>query len=239
MPITSSMTGRFRSIKGLKIYGFFFLVLILGSIILLVSCRRTEKAYYPDGQIRYSLPKNARGQLDGQAQFWFPNGKLEMTAEYKEGILHGRLVRFQMNGNPQSEDHYENGMLNGVSREFYLNGAVRTEVTYRNDTLHGKSRQYADAGQVVIEGQYENGYFEGYWLYRDRYGNVTGDANFFQGTGVKRAWNHEGKIVGTTEYMDNLRHGKEVWYDNEGNIDRIVYYDFGDPVNYPVENPGF
>ncbi|MBW6461381.1 MAG: toxin-antitoxin system YwqK family antitoxin [Bacteroidales bacterium] len=213
-------------------------VLLLGLIFVLASCRKTETAYYSNGQIKHSLPKNARGKLDGQAQFWFPNGTPELTAEYKDGILHGRLIRFHGNGNPQSEDQYENGMLNGVSREFYLNGAVRIEMTYRNDTLHGVSRQYDDAGQVVIEGHYENGYFEGYWLYRDRYGNVTGDANFVRGTGVKRAWNYEGKTAGTTEYMDNLRHGKEVWYDNEGNISRIVYYDSGDPVDYVVENPG-
>lgn len=203
---------------------------LLAAIALFSACSRTEKAFYPDGKPKYIYTKNVKGNINGEATWWFPNGHMQLKADYADGVIHGRLIRYYENGKPQTEDHYENGKLNGVSKEFNVYGKVVVERTYRNDTLHGPSRQYDESGQVIIEGQYEKGHYEGKWLYRDRLGRLTGEGEFHQGRGVVRSWDVYGKPSGMAEYLDNLQHGTELWYDGEGRVVKKRLWDFGDIV---------
>lgn len=208
----------------------YWLLLLIGAT-LMISCQRTEKAFHPNGQQKYLYTKTARGNMHGEATWWYPNGNLQLKAEYIDGVIHGKLTRYYENGKPQTEDHYDHGKLQGISREMNVYGKVIVEKTYQNDTLHGISRQYDENGQVVVEGYYEHGYFEGKWLYRDRLGHLTGEGNFSKGTGVVKSWDVYGKPSGMAEYVDNLQHGTELWYDNEGRVVRKRIFDFGDMVS--------
>jgi antitoxin component YwqK of YwqJK toxin-antitoxin module len=200
-----------------------FIPVFLFLMILFVSCERTEKAYYRDGQPKFIIPKNSLGKIEGDAKWWYENGSLMLTAEYKNGQLNGKMTRYYDNGNKQTEDNYLLGKLNGLSREMDLNGNVYSEKTYMNGTLNAISRQFNGIGQVTEEGNYLNGYFDGEWKYYDRFGKLIATANFNHGSGIKKSWNSDGKIAMTTEYRDNLIHGTVRMY-NTGEIvsERIV-----------------
>lgn len=225
---------------GSKRFNFNTLIVLLPLIFIsgvFTSCQKTEKSYYPNGKIKYILPENEAGQVHGVAKFWYDNGNLQLTGEYKDGVLDGKLCRYRENGIIETEDIYQNGKLHGLCREFHYNGNVLSEMPYVNDTLHGLSRQFDDVGQIMIEGYYEHGYFEGKWNYHDRIGNLIGEADFKKGMGVKKSYDTDGKLTGITEYMDNLKHGREIWYNKSGKEISIRYFEHGDRVAYEVESP--
>ncbi|MCU0370901.1 MAG: toxin-antitoxin system YwqK family antitoxin [Bacteroidales bacterium] len=237
MKITGLLTGRYPIIKR---YVFHLAGIMVPLVLILNMCSlsvREDKSYYPNGKIKFRLPKNESGQLHGLARFWYENGNLELTGEYENGVLNGKLSRYRENGIIESEDIYVDGKLNGMCRTFHYNGNVLSEMPYVNDTLHGMSRQFDDVGQIMIEGNYERGYFEGKWIYHDRLGNINGEAEFKQGTGLKKSYDPEGNLTGTVEYMDNLMHGREIWYNKEGKQITTRYYDQGSRVSYEVASP--
>jgi antitoxin component YwqK of YwqJK toxin-antitoxin module len=103
--------------------------------------------------------------------------------------------------------------------------------------LNGVSRQYNGTGQVTEEGNYKNGYFDGDWKYYDRFGKLIATANFNHGSGIKKAWNANGKIAMTTEYRDNLIHGTETWYNESGQKVRERTYVTGEIVSERIIQP--
>lgn len=203
----------------------------LALLFIIYSCQKNEKAFYPDGTPKYTISKNAKGKMEGESVWYYPDGKIQLKANYLDGVIHGKLIRYFENGAVHTEDEYENGRLNGLSKEWRNNGKIYVEMTYRNDTLNGISRQYDENEKVIIEGNYKNGLFEGKWLYRDRLGNLIGEADFKQGAGIKKSWDSHGALLGYTEYVDNLRHGKEVRYDYKEQVQRIRYYEYGEVVS--------
>jgi antitoxin component YwqK of YwqJK toxin-antitoxin module len=211
---------------------------ILLPIILFVSCQKTDKAYYPHGQVKFILPKDSRGQINGEAKWWYENGSMMLTAEYKNGELNGKLTRFYENGNKQTEDNYLKGRLNGISKEMDMSGKLMSEMTYINDILNGPSRKLNELGQILEEGSYKNGYYEGEWKYYDRFGKLIGTANFSHGNGIKKSWNANGKIAMTAEYHDNLIHGSETWFDESGQKIRVRTYISGEIVSERLLQPG-
>jgi antitoxin component YwqK of YwqJK toxin-antitoxin module len=214
-----------------KLFIFFFLALAF------ISCNRPEKSYYSNGQLKFELDKNEQGKLEGVARFWYESGKPQLTAEYVNGVLNGKLIRYREDGTRLSEDIYVAGKLNGMCRTFHYNDNVQSELPYVNDTLHGYCRHFDDVGMVMIEGKYEHSYYEGIWKWYNRSGQLTGKADFRHGTGLKISYDGEGNENGSAEYMDNLQHGKEVWVSASGKSTRIRYFDHGDVVEHEVPSP--
>jgi antitoxin component YwqK of YwqJK toxin-antitoxin module len=93
-----------------------------------------------------------------------------------------------------------------------------------NDTLDGISRVYYPNRTIRIEGNYLKGKFTGKWLYWDEYGNVIGEGNFIDGSGTMRTWNSLGKLMFITEYRNNMKNGKEIAYNEEGEVIREMLY---------------
>jgi antitoxin component YwqK of YwqJK toxin-antitoxin module len=237
MMIIDWLTDQYPGIKRLNPGDFIVLIAFILMTVLFSSCEKTEKAYYPNGKIKFSLPKNGSGKIDGQAKFWYENGNLQLTGEYKDGVLNGKLCRYRVDGIIETEDLYVGGKLDGLCREFHYNGNVKSEMPYVNDTLHGFSRQFDDVGQIMIEGVYEHGFFEGKWVYYDRLGNLIGNAEFKKGTGVKKSYDANGNLIGIAEFKGNLKHGREIWYNASGKEIGTRYFEYGDRVGHAVESP--
>lgn len=231
--LTDQCLGNKRVFPSCKV----FALAIISIAILFLSCQKTETSKYPNGQVKFILHKNEQGKLHGESKYWYENGNLMLTADYTNGIIDGKLARYREDGTKLTEDVFVNGKLNGVCHEFHYNGNVLSEMPYVNDTLHGMSRQLDDVGQVMIEGMYEHGYFEGKWTYYNRSGDIIGEADFKEGTGVKKSYDVNGNVIGIAEFKDNLQHGKEIWYSTSGKLVRTRYYDHGDLVEYVVESP--
>ncbi|WP_193212177.1 toxin-antitoxin system YwqK family antitoxin [Luteolibacter marinus] len=64
--------------------------------------------HYPDGKLarRFLLKGN---RFDGSAEGFHRDGKPAFTATYRQGVLHGELVKFDGNGEEVSRQRFENG----------------------------------------------------------------------------------------------------------------------------------
>ena len=213
-------------------------ILLVSSMVLLGSCHRTERAYFPDGNPEYIIPKDCNKRIDGQAKWWYENGSLQIVADYKKGKLDGKVIRYYGNGMKQSEAEYRNDLLNGLSLDYNFNGKVIVEKNYRNDTLDGPCKQFDEQGRKIVEGNYKDGFFEGRWLYFSSDGTLVGEADFSGGTGSKVSWNERGEVIGRASYQANLRHGDEIWYDAGGNITRVRTFNEGEIVSDSTYSQG-
>ena len=74
---------------------FFFKIIFLSLIIL--SCTKSEKEYYPNGKLKSETSYRC-GKKHGPALYYFPSGKLEIKMDYKKDMLDGTYERFNAQG---------------------------------------------------------------------------------------------------------------------------------------------
>ena len=84
---------------------------------------------------------------------------------------------------------------------------------------------------MKIKGNYDHGLFSGRWLYYNQSGEIIGTGNYVKGNGLQKAWYPNGSIMREIEYINNLKHGYEKWYDIDGNLESVTFYEEGLPIN--------
>ncbi len=210
--------------KLFSVAGIFLLVCIL------TGCTRTKIQYWENGNKKSEMAYR-NGKLQGVATWYYQDGKKHYEVTYKDDLLEGKAIRWYSNGKVQSEDYYSGNMLNGSSIDWGIDGSMIEMRTYRNDTLHGPFRRLYANRQLQIEGTYNNGLYDGKWLYWDTYGNIVGEGNYKDGAGIQKGWGPDGKLIRKISYMDNRKHGKEIIYNSEGDVEKEILYEYGEVVD--------
>lgn len=146
----------------------------LGELIL-------EKHYENDDLVSYSYsgadgntvtPIKVDKQQD-QVKAYFPNGKMSMTVEFRDGSYHGKEQAWYSNGQLFFENNYEQGYQTGSSVVFYSNGNKQTEASYFFGQLDGVVKHYREDGTLEKTETYVCGDKNGKTEYFDKDGNVT------------------------------------------------------------------
>lgn len=73
-----------------------------------------RKTFWINGQIkseRNFLEKNEKLTADGMSKFWYENGQLYYSQNYRKGERHGELLAYWADGSPRRHDIYKNGKL--------------------------------------------------------------------------------------------------------------------------------
>ncbi|MDO8896024.1 MAG: toxin-antitoxin system YwqK family antitoxin [Bacteroidales bacterium] len=206
------------------------LLYLITFVLILVSCNgKVKKSYYDNGNLR-SILQYEDGKLNGHCEWFHENGRLQMESEYVLNSLHGKQTRYYENGVIQSVAFYKNNLLDSVNQQFSINGKLIQNETYRRDSLHGLFQRFYERGQIMVDGQYESGMMHGEWLFYDTGGAIVGRASFDMGSGLQKGWHPNGKLSRVIHYKDNLRHGAEEYYNFEGKLHMIRYYEYGDLV---------
>jgi antitoxin component YwqK of YwqJK toxin-antitoxin module len=94
------------------------------------------------------------GQLDGKQNFYYQNGKLEITQTYLHGRLNGKYQKFYENGKVSIEQDYVNGVMDGFSIAYYENGNMKEKVTMKENEENGPFTEYHENGNLKAEGTY-------------------------------------------------------------------------------------
>ncbi len=85
-----------------------------------------EKHFYPDSALRMVAYYDSSGARMGEWKYYFEDGKLWSSCEYKAGLKHGK------------------------SEVFYPNGQLRYEGKYQNDRpVEGSFTYYNEQGEVT------------------------------------------------------------------------------------------
>jgi antitoxin component YwqK of YwqJK toxin-antitoxin module len=192
-------------------------------------------------------PLNAKGEPDGtELQFcdWYRQPVQKVP--YKNGQRHGSelVYRIAQEFNAQvnrleekwyvyMEVPWENGKVQGTKKTFHPNGKVASEATYVEGVIAGQSRTYDEEGRVLSVASYKKGKKHGdltdYWPTN---GNVKRVIPYRNGevNGVAKEFYLSGKVKWERPFEDNVQHGIETHYEEDGAVVRTKYWLKGEEV---------
>ncbi len=55
--------------------------------------------------------------------------------------------------------------------------------------------------------------------------------NFAHGSGQQKAWWPNGNIKREINYQNNLKHGEERWFDENGKLEKVITFNEGAEIN--------
>lgn len=179
----------------------------LVAMLMLVACDDgVKKDYWENGNIKLEL-RYENGKLNGESVWYTQKGQLAVKGNYKDDVLDGTYTRWHPNGKMASEEHYVNGKLDGEVKKWF------------------------DNGQLFQEGQYSEGMMDGQWFIFYPSGALAGKAEYKMGTGKQVCYEESGYKCLEVPYVDNLKQGREIYYNPDGRITKIVEYEKGKVVS--------
>lgn len=126
---------------------------------LLAACgtkeNQEDKTNNPEKTPGKTVTPVAKVAPDGDYIENYPDGKVKIQGEMKNGTRNGTWQAFYPEGNKQSEIHYEDGKKNGKSATFYPNGRIRYVGYYKWDEPTGTWEFYDEAGNLATTKEYK------------------------------------------------------------------------------------
>lgn len=206
---------------------YFSLVVLLTVMVSCGDAVSVKKDYWDNGNLKSEL-RYENGMLNGSCVWYMANGKKQLEVTYRNDTMDGLMRRWHENGNLMEETWYKNGVQDSVYREYSLKGILIAEGYYVDGELNGEFHRWYENGQVFQEGVFADGMMDGSWLVFYSDGKLAAKADFDKGTGTQTSYEQSGYQCLVTHYVDNEKHGREVYYNPDGRITRVALYEFGE-----------
>jgi hypothetical protein len=107
-----------------------------------------RKVFYPDGKLQY-LAEFKNGKANGRVREYTPDGKLYMDALFADGHRNGKCTHFYKNGNPFEIANFVNGEKDGIESKFYDNGKLLATIIYKKNKVQPGLKEYKKDGTEV------------------------------------------------------------------------------------------
>ena len=178
---------------------------------------------------------NPDGEEDGIGASFSDKIRLVKNTTWKNGVKHG--VETLYNGWPHykiAEIPWKNGVIEGVKKTFYEDGSLQSETPYVNGEPHGLSKSYAKNGDVTRQCMLKNGERDGelvdYW---PETGNKRREINYDMGkvVGTAKKYYANGQLKQAIPFKDNVMHGEEKRFTEDGEAESSRYWWNGDYVS--------
>lgn len=208
------------------------LLVSLAFVLVMVSCDNSvevRKDYWENGNLKSEL-RYEDGELNGLSVWYMANGKPQLEVTYSHNKMDGLSRRWYENGNIMEETWYKEGVQDSVFRAYSLKGLLVEEGYYVDGKLNGDYRRWYENGQVFQEGQYVDDMMDGVWFVFYADGSLAAKADFDKGTGTQTGYEQSGYKCLVTNYVDNVKHGREVYYNPDGRVTRVAVYEYGEWV---------
>jgi len=101
--------------------------------------------------------------FDGTVTWYFENGNVMQTVNYKNNVLSGERKNYHESGPLKSQYSYENGNIEGVWVRYFENAKLAEEGIYKSNTRNGAWKEYHKNGKLKGEGNYNDGKKIGLW----------------------------------------------------------------------------
>lgn len=212
-----------------------WIALILAFLMLAACDAGVQKTYWENGKLKSEL-RYEHGKLNGECVWYAQNGNKQAKASYHNDSLEGLYQRWHLNGRLAEERWYKNGQQDSVSRTYSESGDLMSEDHYRGGRLNGESKKWYDNGQIFQEGQYNEGMMDGLWLVFYPSGALASKTDYKMGAGKQVCYDESGYKCLEVSYVNNVKHGREVYYNPDGTIVKIVEYEHGGKVR-EQDNP--
>jgi uncharacterized protein len=168
---------------------------------------------------------------EGKSFYYYENGKLKMTTEYKNNKKDGTGIEYDASGKIITMEHYingalverermnrqdQNGLKQGVWKTFYDNGRIKTEANYRDNILNGAYKEYDENGNVKVFFQYVQGNLQ------EKADTAELDIE------ERNLYDTDGKLTFSGYYRKNVPVGIHRNYDKTGKVvNAVLYNDLG------------
>lgn len=199
-------------------------------LAMMASCHNPveiKKDYWDNGNLKSEMSYE-NGELNGRCVWYLANGKPQLEVNYRHNQPDGLTRRWYENGNIMEELWYKEGVRDSVFRAYSLKGLLVEEGYYSNGKLNGDYRSWYENGQVFQEGRYVDDMMDGSWLIFYADGSLAAKADFVMGTGTQTSYEQSGYKCLVTNYVDNEKHGREIYYNPDGRITRVALYEYGE-----------
>jgi hypothetical protein len=87
----------------------------------------------------------------GLCTFYYTNGKIKSTLNYKRGNRHGEAIMYYETGELYVKEHYTNGQLNGEKIKYFTNGSPIIRSWYKEGYHSKTSELYSFTGEQLVE----------------------------------------------------------------------------------------
>jgi len=158
--------------------------------------------FYPEGKVKQVIPYY-HGKKEGLSKEFDRDGKLITLLEYSNDFLVSREKINKVD---------DKGLKQGKWLDFYSNGIIRSEKNYRDDQLHGYYKEYNEKGKLVLTLLYDNG-------------KVTGnDLTNVPEIEVIKKYNDAGRMIYSGPYKDGVPVGIHREYNDDGTVKNAKIY---------------
>jgi len=99
----------------------------------------------------------------GTWQYYHENGQLKKLVPYQNGLIHGRVLKFDENGGLIEEMDYVKGIAHGQQLFYFPSGALKSKRTYVKGELNGLEDGYFETQTSRYRGNWKKGLKDGVW----------------------------------------------------------------------------
>lgn len=203
-----------------------FPLFILTIIVLTfaTSCTKVEKSYYPNGRLESKIGYRS-GKEHGKTIYYNDYTQLPvLVVEMRKGKKEGKLYRYFPYGQLKSEENYVNDLLDGAETIYDAKGYPLSETHFVKGVKNGSYTTWHDRNMIKEKGSFKDDKFDGEWEYYDERGFMVGEGSFENGTGFITAYDQLGNLQRRTHYVDNMKEGDDVFYQPNGEVEKVVTY---------------
>ena len=177
-------------------------------------------------------------KLDVQNEY-YPDGKIKVSATYRNGIPEGIKREFSHDGQIQNSFLYNNGIITGEGviredgsrdghwKEYYEDNTLKSEGDYKDGKQTGVWKYFYPDGKLEQTGKYSNtGKLSGTWKWFYDSGELLQEEEYTNGVkdGMHTEYDENQKMTEEGEYVNGLEDGP--WYIISGDyLERGTYRD--------------
>jgi antitoxin component YwqK of YwqJK toxin-antitoxin module len=201
-----------------------------------------QRFYYPNGRVSGEGTLR-NGQPDGYWKAWNENGTLKSEGNRKNFQLDSIWKFYSGDGQLLLEINYRNGKKDGLKTTYTDQGIIRE--LFKNDVKDGMTRYYYKDGKIMQEIPFVNGLEQGFGKEYDTQGIIITLTEYRKGFVVDRVrinrkdekgrrqgrwftFYQNGNIRTEVSYRDDLMHGYFKEYAENGDLMKILRYEYGE-----------
>lgn len=182
------------------------------------------KDYYPDGKLKVEVNLKD-GKWEGIGKRYYANGKLRTEGNYVNGNREGIHNTYHENGNVWVEKKYKNGEVK-IRKVYYEDGTLEGVGNYKNGKEEGLQKEYFRNGKMKYEANYKNGKREG--LEKEylpsgelwsEYNNINGELE-----GLGKDYYESGALKQERHYKKGKLEGMDKFYYESGKLKQAGNY---------------
>ena len=139
------------------------------------------------------------------------------TANFREGILHGKMINYYESKVIKSIQYYDDGQLNGPYTGYYENGQLAENCTFKDNKKDGYWQVYYKNGQIAKEGMIKDG--KNVYIHLYHQNGVIAYQHLFNSKGSLHSsyeFNRDGELIYQGKMVNGYYDGKSiVFYRNQ------------------------